>query len=119
MNPRSIIFLSLFLFPITVSANDFPTQARVEYVLGCMAKNGGQDYNTLYPCICAIDKIAEAMPYKSYYEAQTLSVMIKTPGVRCGAFRDAPGARKLVKNFRQLNQDVEKSCWVNKQSSSK
>ena len=114
----TLVFLAA-LAPFQVSANDFPTQARVEYVLGCMKSHGGQSYNTLYPCICAIDKIAEAMPYQEYEKAQTLSVMIKTPGERGGAFRDAPGARKMVKNFKKLNEDVEKMCWVNKSDAKK
>ena len=117
MKLSSIALLSVVLCPLVSMANDFPTQARVEYVLGCMEKNGGQSYNTLYPCVCAIDKIAEAMPYKVYEEAQTLSVMIKTPGEKGGAFRDAPGARDLVKSFKKLNQDIKKMCWVNKPAS--
>ena len=114
MKLSSIALLSVVLCPLASLANDFPTQARVEYVLGCMEENGGQSYNTLYPCVCSIDKIAEAMPYKAFEEAQTLSVMIKTPGERGGAFRDAPGARDLVKNFKKLNKDIKKMCWVNK-----
>jgi len=114
MKLTGILVITLLLYPLLAIANDFPTQARVEYVLGCMEQNGGQSYNTLYPCVCSIDKIAEAMPFKAYEEAQTLSVMVKTPGERGGAFRDAPGARSMVKNFKQLNQDIEKMCWVNK-----
>jgi hypothetical protein len=44
-------------------ANDFPTQARVEYVLRCMDANGGQSYNTLYACVCSIDRTAESFSY--------------------------------------------------------
>ncbi|HID82590.1 MAG TPA: hypothetical protein EYH06_13305 [Chromatiales bacterium] len=119
MRPLFITAILALFTPFMVSANDYPTQARVEYVLGCMDSHGGQSYNTLYPCVCAIDKLAEAMPYQAYEQAQTLSVMIKTPGEKGGAFRDAPGARKMVKNFKQLNEDVEKLCWVNKPTAEK
>ena len=114
MNLRNAL---LTLIPILASsvlfANDFPTQARVEYVLNCMKTNGGQSYNTMYPCVCSVDKIAEKMTYDQYEYAQTLSVMIKTPGERGGAFRDAPGARDLVKTYKAALEDVTKSCFVN------
>lgn len=119
MKPLLFVTVLALFAPSLVSANDFPTQARVEYVLGCMDRNGGQSYNTFYPCVCAIDKIAEAMPYQAYEDAQTMSVMIRTPGEKGGPFRDAPGARKMVKNFNQVNKDVEKLCWVNKPTAEK
>ena len=53
------------------------------------------------------------MTYDQYEYAQTLSVMIKTPGERGGAFRDAPGARDLVKTYKATLEDVKKSCFVN------
>lgn len=119
MKPLFFVVILVFSAHLLAETNDFPTQARVEYVLGCMEGHGGQSYNTLYPCVCAIDKIAEAMPYKAYENAQTMSVMIRTPGEKGGAFRDAPGARKMVKNFKQVNEDVEKLCWVNKPAAEK
>ncbi len=91
--------------------NDFPTQARVEFVLGCMQSHGGQSYDTLYPCVCVIDKIAEQMTYDAYVHADTMSVMITTPGERGGAFRDAPGARKEVKDLRRIREAAEKACF--------
>ena len=103
---------ALLFFPMIINANDYPTQARVEYVLGCMNAHGGQSYDTLYGCVCSIDKIAEKLPYERYVEAETFGVMIKTPGERGGAFRDAPGARDLVKQISKLKENVEASCFV-------
>ena len=104
------LFAVLLFYPIIANANDFPTQARVEYVLGCMNEHGGQSYDTLYSCVCSIDKIAAQMPYEKFVEAQTLSVMIKTPGEKGGAFRDAPGARGVVKTFAELRESAKASC---------
>lgn len=104
--------IMLALIGTTAQANDYPTSARVEYVLDCMHQQGGQNYNTLYSCVCTIDKIAEKMPFKRYEYAQTMSVMIKTPGEKGGAFRDAPGARKLVKEYHSLLDSAESSCFV-------
>ena len=103
----------LMLPGATAHANDYPTSARVEYVLDCMNRQGGQSYNTLYACVCTIDKIAAKMPYKRYEYAQTMSVMIKTPGEKGGAFRDAPGARGLVKEYKSLLESTEANCFVN------
>ena len=66
------------------TANDFPTQARVEFVLACMGERGGQSYDTLYPCICMIDRIASRIAYREYTAAETLSFLYGTPGERGG-----------------------------------
>ncbi len=96
-------------------ANDFPTQARVEYVLGCMSSNGEQSYDTLYACVCEIDRIASVMKYSEYTAAETLTFLYRTPGERGGVFRDAaPGARKRVKDFRALRESTKASCSVKK-----
>ena len=94
-------------------ANDFPTQARVEFVLGCMDERGGQSYNSLYPCVCVIDKIASRMPYREYTAAETLSFLYGTPGERGGFFRDAaPSSRNRIKSFRALRAEAEGACFV-------
>ena len=64
-------------------ANDFPTQARVEYVLRCMDANGGQNYNTLYACVCAIDKIAESFSYAEFSEAETFALSVEAAVQAC------------------------------------
>ena len=94
-------------------ANDFPTQTRVEFVLSCMGERGGQTYNTLYPCICVIDKIAEEMPHREYSAAQALSFLYGTPGERGGFFRDAaPQSRKRIKFFHAVREEAEAACFV-------
>lgn len=98
--------------PIEKKMNDYPTQARVEYVLQCMSKYGKKNYNMMYGCICAVDKVAETIPYKNYVSTATLAVMINTPGEKGGIFRDAPGGRKAVKAFKEFINDTEKSCGL-------
>lgn len=94
-------------------ANDFPTQARVEFVLGCMDQRGGQSYNSLYPCICVIDRIAARMPYREFTAAETLSFLYGTPGERGGFFRDAaPRSRKRIKEFQALRAEADAACFV-------
>ncbi|MCY4467356.1 MAG: hypothetical protein OXC08_01440 [Thiotrichales bacterium] len=94
-------------------ANDFPTQARVEFVLSCMDERGGQSYDTLYPCICIIDRIASRITYRDYTAAETLSFLFSTPGERGGIFRDAaPQSRKRIKALRALREDAEAGCLI-------
>lgn len=112
MKPIRAFACFILVLGSAAQANDFPTSARVEYVLGCMDRAGGQSYNTLYACVCTIDKVAASMPFKRYEYAQTMSVMIQTPGEKGGAFRDAPGARKLVKEYRSLLENAESGCFV-------
>lgn len=112
MKLRNCIAMTCLLAPSLAVANDYPTQARVEYVMRCMAEHGGPTYDTMYGCICSIDKIASQLTYDKYVESETLSVMIKTPGEKGGAFRDAPGGREMVKHFRDLKQSAESACFV-------
>lgn len=94
-------------------ANDFPTQARVEFVLSCMDERGGQSYDTLYPCICIVDSIADRIPYRDYTMAETLGFLYGTPGERGGIFRDAaPQSRKRIKSLRALREEAEAACVV-------
>ena len=109
----AVAALSSLSVMTSAGANDFPTQARVEFVLSCMDERGGQSYNSLYPCVCVIDKIASQMPYREYTAAETLSFLYGTPGERGGFFRDAaPRSRKRIKEFRALRAEAEGACFV-------
>ena len=110
-------FLTLgLLYASCLPANDFPTQARVEYVLACMEIHGGQSYDTLYPCVCSIDKIAAVYNYDEYVQAQMLSFLRSTPGERGGLFRDAtPNSRERVQTLAQVIDAAETSCFVSMQ----
>lgn len=96
----------------TQAVNDFPTQDRVEYVLECIEKKGGLKYETLYPCICKIDKIAEKMQYHEFAEAKTFTYMRKTPGDQGAIFRDPPLAKQLRNKLKEAEQYGDKSCFV-------
>ncbi len=112
--PLMLAAILAFWSPLALS-NDFPTQARVEYVLQCMQRQGGQSYDTLYSCICSIDKIAEQISYEEYSSAEMLSYLWRTPGERGGVFRDAAtDSRKRIKNFAKIRQESEASCFVRK-----
>ena len=106
------------LFTLPAVANDFPTQARVEFVLQCMNAKGGQSYDTLYGCVCTIDHIAEKMSFEAYGQAETLTFLYGTPGEKGGVFRDAaPQSRKRVRGLRDVRAEAEAACFVGKSAS--
>jgi len=107
----TLLICSLLVASIA-HANDFPTQARVEYVLRCMDSHGGQTYQTLYSCICTVDKIAESIAYDEYVEADVFTQLRSTPGERGGMFRDPDRASLLVKKISDVTEMAEKSCFV-------
>ena len=100
------------MLPSAVLSNDFPTQARVEYVFGCMNSLGGQNYDNMYACVCTLDKLAQEVNYDQFVELQSLGTLINTPGEKGGAFRDLPKARKSLSSFSGLQQDLLKSCLL-------
>ncbi len=102
---------SLLPSPVA-SANDFPTQARVEYVLRCMDSHGGQNYEILYSCVCVIDKIAEKIAYDEYVEGEVYTQLRATPGERGGVFRDPDRATLLFTKLSDITEAAEKSCFM-------
>lgn len=105
------ILAAAALLPIAADANDFPTQARVEYVLRCMDSHGGRVYETMYACVCSIDRIAERFTYDEYEAAELLALLRTTPGERGGVFRDPEGYEELAKKYVEVTEAAEKSCF--------
>lgn len=93
-------------------SNDFPTQARVEYVFECMRKHGGQNYDNLYHCSCMVDELANKMSYQEYSEAIVFTKLRSMPGEAGGIFRDPPKARKLRDALKAAEEAAEKVCFV-------
>ena len=93
------------------AANDFPTAARADYVLGCMAANGNTRL-ALERCACSLDAIAEQMPYARYEEADTaLRMQAGNLGERGGMFRDPPGVRAAVEDLRRAQAEATLRCF--------
>ena len=91
--------------------HDYPTQARVEYVYECIAKNGGKQA-TLYQCSCAIDRIAAALSYDDYVEAATIVKYATLPGEGGGIFRDPEQGKKKAKQYREIEMQAWKACGL-------
>lgn len=99
------------LLPVASSANDFPTQARVEYVLRCMDQHGTRVFETMYACVCSIDRIAARFSYDEFEAAELLAQLRRTPGERGGVFRDPEGAEELAEKYLEVTEAAEESCF--------
>lgn len=92
------------------AANDFPTAARVDYVIGCMAANG-QDQIVMAKCSCSVDYIASQMSYADYTEIETIKRMQLVPGERASLFRETPRIRDALDRFQLLQVEADLQCF--------
>jgi hypothetical protein len=89
--------------------NDYPTEARADYVFACMAANG-QTQEVLSRCSCSIDVIATILPYDDYVAAETVLRMRLAPGERSAMFR-VPVASAIVADLRRAQAEAEITCF--------
>ena len=90
--------------------NDYPTEARADYVFGCMAANG-QTREVLSRCSCSVDVIASILPYDKYVEAETVLSVTQLRGERTAAFRSSPDAKTAVADLRRAQAEAEIRCF--------
>ncbi len=91
-------------------AHDYPTAARADYVIGCLAGVGFKR-DQLDRCACAIDAIADIMPYEDYDQASTiLSMQQGGLGARGGLFRDTPIAKERTEELRRAQAEASLRC---------
>jgi hypothetical protein len=104
--------LLLALAPAFACANDFPTRARVDYVLTCMQESKGSPQESMYKCSCAIDAIAARIRYNDWVDLATIANGITIAGERGGVMRDIKDGRKLIASYRALQEDARKQCFI-------
>ncbi|MGI4955156.1 MAG: hypothetical protein ACRYGM_25400 [Janthinobacterium lividum] len=91
-------------------AHDYPTSARADYVIGCLAGSGFKREN-LERCSCGIDTIADVMPYEDYEQASTiLGLQQGGLGDRGAMFRDTPIAKERTEELRRAQAEVGLQC---------
>nr|WP_319387410.1 hypothetical protein [uncultured Roseibium sp.] len=90
--------------------NDYPTEARAEYVFACMATNG-QSSDVLRRCSCSIDIIATIISYERYVEAETVLSLQLVGGERMSLFRTAANAKGLVSDLRRAQAEADIRCF--------
>jgi hypothetical protein len=90
--------------------NDYPTEARADYVFACMKTNGDTQV-ALRQCSCSIDVIATLLPYDGYVAAQTVLSLAQVPGRFGAMFRSPEPAKKAVNNLRRAQAEAEVRCF--------
>ena len=111
MTAGRIMLVAFLLLPAAALGHDYPTAVRADYVLGCMASNGNSRL-ALEKCACAIDAIAEQLPFSRYEEAETALRMQAAPmGERGAIFRDPPEIRRAVEALRQAQAEATLRCF--------
>jgi hypothetical protein len=90
--------------------NDYPTAARADYVLGCMAANGNTQ-QSLERCSCSIDVIASVLPYEKYVQAETVLRIAQAPGQRSELIRSSGALRDVVAELRRAQIEAEVQCF--------
>lgn len=90
--------------------NDYPTEARADYVFACMASNG-RSSDVLRRCSCSIDVIASIVPYDDYVEAETVLSLQQVGGERMSIFRTTALAKELVATVRRAQAEADILCF--------
>lgn len=90
--------------------NDYPTEARADYVFVCMAANG-QTRETLRRCSCAIDVVASILPFEKYVAAETVLSLRQVSGERVSPFRGAASANDQVRDLRRAQAEADVRCF--------
>ncbi|MFB9947436.1 hypothetical protein ACFFP0_01180 [Rhizobium puerariae] len=90
--------------------NDYPTEARADYVFACMAANG-QNRTVLRQCACSIDVIASILPYEKYVEAETVLTLQQGTGEQLSMFKGAVVPRAMVTDLRRAQAEAEMLCF--------
>jgi len=90
--------------------NDYPTEARAEFVFACM-KTNGDTRQALEQCSCSIDVIASILPYERYVAAETVLSLSQVPG-RFGTMFQSPEQAKAVTNdLRRAQAEAGVRCF--------
>lgn len=109
---KSLLLLLLLGAAPLATANDFPTRARVEFVIACMQDSKAPPTESMYKCSCAIDAIAAKVRYSEWVDLSTVANGITIAGERGGVMRDIKDGRKLIDTYRKLQENAKKQCFL-------
>src|SRR5437016_14068150 len=84
---------------VAQTRNDYPTDARADYVFACMKVNG-DTRQALEQCSCSIDIIASILPYDRYVSAEAVLSLAQVPGRLGAMFRSTEASKEAVTDLR-------------------
>ncbi len=91
--------------------SDFPTTARVEFVLECMKNHAGK-YEYLYKCSCAVDQTAMQVKYDDFVEISTALRHQTLGGERGAEFRDPEVVKQMAKRYKKIEEESADACFI-------
>lgn len=94
------------------AAFDYPTAGRVEYVLNCMKEHPGTYYEMLNKCSCALDRLAQTVPYDDFVTMSTATNANSIGGERGNTIRDTEPLQKQIREFRKLQSAAREGCFI-------
>jgi hypothetical protein len=110
---RTVSALAVFSMASLCQANDFPTSARVEFVMECMRDHTGGQFELLNKCSCAIDRLAgQYKKYDAFVEAQTMAKAVTIAGERGSTLRDNEDAQKEARRYRASVLEAGHACFL-------
>lgn len=96
---------------LPAQADDYPTAERVTFVLDCLRDFPGPEYEMIQKCSCALDAIAERLPFDRYVTASTVSKAVTIAGERGGTLRENEQAQNEAREYRSLYREARKRCF--------
>lgn len=90
--------------------NDYPTSARVDYVIACMGANG-ETRDAMTRCSCSIDKLASLLSYDRYVQAETILSMRQGLGQGAATFRNVKMYDDIIADLRRAQAEAEVVCF--------
>ena len=90
--------------------NDYPTEARADYVFVCM-KTNGETPDMLRRCSCSIDVIASLLPYERYVAAQTVASLNQARGQIGTMSRASEQLKAMLADLRRAEAEAEIRCF--------
>ena len=107
---KVVPFILLLGFSSVVSANDFPTRDRAEYVLNCLQELGRNSMADLQTCSCRIDSIASNLSFETYDYAVTYERNKRMGGEKGGVFRDNDAGKAFAKQLTTAKETAIGQC---------
>lgn len=91
---------------------DYSTVERFLYVQECMRDHPGPHYEMVNKCACAIDRLAQQLPFDDYVALSTAAKANSIGGERGSYIRDTELLQVDVRRWRALQTQVKKACFV-------
>jgi len=95
---------------VELPQNDYPTDARADYVFACMQVNG-QTRDALRRCSCSVDVIASLMAFADYEEAETILSVRQKGGESTDMFFSYAPLREKINTLRRAQVEAELRCF--------